>query len=331
MRTARQVIVVLLVTGILAYGQGNTFDKIRYNGGTIKTNVSPKNWDNRLTVSSGEITLQLKDGQVLRIDPNRVSSLSYGQEARRRMSTVIGLYMFLGPFALLGWFKSRYHFVGIEFTTEEGKKSAVLLQAGKDNYRAVLMALRGATGAPIAVAEEDRKFVPMGVEVVTAKGSEETSSQPEEEETPTVPTPAAAVAPETASVVLKSTPSEAEVMVDGKYVGNTTSTLLLEPGEHTITVRKVGFTTWQRTMTASAGGNVTIHAPLEPEAKALRLDQLIGLLAGGVPETRLIQLVKERGVDFPPNDASEQSLRGAGAGDTLIQAIREANSSSPLR
>lgn len=34
------------------------------------------------------------------------------------------------------------------------------------------MALRGATGAPIAVAEEDRKYVPTGVEVVKSDEKE---------------------------------------------------------------------------------------------------------------------------------------------------------------
>jgi hypothetical protein len=132
-------------------------------------------------------------------------------------------------------------------------------------------------------------------------------------------------AEEPCTLIVKSDPQGAEILVDGRYLGNTTSTLRLAAGEHTIAVRKAGFVSWQRKMTASAGGNVTIDASLKAAMKALRLDQLTGLLSEGVPEARLVQLVKERGVDFPLNNASEQRLRGAGAGDILIQAIRDAN------
>lgn len=51
-----------------------------------------------------------------------------------------------------------------------------MLQADKDNYRGVLMALRGVTGAPVAVSDEERKYVPTGIETVTPekdKGKDE--------------------------------------------------------------------------------------------------------------------------------------------------------------
>jgi hypothetical protein len=328
---AFQLVAVVLSAAILAYSQGNSFDKIRYNGGTIQTKVDPKDWGNHLTVTSEEIRLDLKDGQKLTIDPKRVYGLSYGQEAHRRVGTMIALGVLLAPLALFGLFhKTRLHFVGIEFTTEEGNKSGVLLQAHKDNYRAVLTALRGATGAPIAVAEEDRKFVPVGVEVVTAETTEETPSQPEEAP-PAAPAPAAAapapaapVAPETTSVVLKSNPSGAEVTVDGRYMGSTPSTLKLPAGDHIISILKPGFETWQRTISVVPGGEVTIDATLNVHSKALQVDDIAELLSGGVPETRLVQLVKERGVGFAVNAETEQKLREAGATDALMQAISQA-------
>lgn len=144
------------------YGQGNMFKDIRYNGGTIHTKVDPKDWGNYLTISSEQINLTLKDGQVLNINPKKVTALSYGQEAHRRVGTMIALGIVLAPLALFGLFhKTRLHFVGIEFSTEEGKSSGVLLQAHKDNYRAVMMALKGATGAPITISDEDRKYLPV--------------------------------------------------------------------------------------------------------------------------------------------------------------------------
>lgn len=68
---------------------------------------------------------------------------------------------------------------------------------------------------------------------------------------------------ELSTVIVKSTPDGADIVVDGKYVGNTPSTIRLTPGDHAISVEKTGFKNWQRTMTASSGGIVTVDATLE--------------------------------------------------------------------
>ncbi len=73
----------------------------------------------------------------------------------------------------------------------------------------------------------------------------------------------AAQTSEPSTAVVKSTPDGADISVDGKYVGSTPSTLRLAPGEHTIAVEKSGFKPWQRTMTVSSGGTITIDATLE--------------------------------------------------------------------
>ena len=65
------------------------------------------------------------------------------------------------------------------------------------------------------------------------------------------------------SVVIKSTPDGAEITIDGKFVGTTPSTLQLTSGEHTIIVGKSGFKPWQRVITLSNNGNVTVDAALE--------------------------------------------------------------------
>jgi len=65
-----------------------------------------------------------------------------------------------------------------------------------------------------------------------------------------------------ASVVIKSTPPGADINVDGKFMGNTPSTILLDAGEHLVLVDKEGFKPWQRTMTVSPGGSLTIDATL---------------------------------------------------------------------
>lgn len=278
MKICRTVLPILLIVAILAYARGNEFDMIRYNGGTLKTDVSPKDWGNRLTVTSGEIMLELKDGQKITVDPKRVTTLSYGQEAHRRVGTMVALGILVAPLTLFGLFhKTRLHFVGIEYTTADGKRAGLLLQAHKNNYRAVLMALRGVTGAPVAVAEEDRKYVPTGVEAAIAESSGRVSSQavlspsaqpattaPLATQPVVTPAPSSPVASEDlCTVLLKSAPEGADIYLDGKFVGNTPSTVRLPPGDHIVTIEKPGFKQWLRNLTVIPGASITIDATLE--------------------------------------------------------------------
>lgn len=68
---------------------------------------------------------------------------------------------------------------------------------------------------------------------------------------------------DSSSVSIKSAPAGAEITIDGKFVGSTPSTLSLKAGEHTISVVKSGYNSWQRTMTVEAGGTITLDAALE--------------------------------------------------------------------
>ena len=174
---------IALSISILTYGQGNSFNRIRYNGGSVASTVKSDDWHNTLVVTSEEITLKLKDGKIEKIDPKRVTGLSYGQEAHRRVGTMIALAVLLAPLALFGLFhKTRLHYVGIEYTTPDDKKGGVLLQADKDNYKGVLMALRGVTGAAVAVAAEERKYVPTGIETITPADPGKDKEKPKEKE-----------------------------------------------------------------------------------------------------------------------------------------------------
>jgi hypothetical protein len=66
-----------------------------------------------------------------------------------------------------------------------------------------------------------------------------------------------------ATVLVKSSPDASDITIDGKFVGSTTSTLHLAPGEHTILIEKSGFKPWQRTISVSSNGSVTVDATLE--------------------------------------------------------------------
>jgi len=65
------------------------------------------------------------------------------------------------------------------------------------------------------------------------------------------------------SVSIKSEPAGAEITIDGKFIGTTPSSVQLKPGEHTVLIEKVGFKSWQKTMTVSAGGFVSLDATLD--------------------------------------------------------------------
>jgi hypothetical protein len=79
---------------------------------------------------------------------------------------------------------------------------------------------------------------------------------------PAVP-PAPNAAPAQASLSVDSTPSGADIEIDGGFVGNTPSTLSLAPGSHTVNVKKKGFVPWTRTLNVT-GGSVHLNAELDP-------------------------------------------------------------------
>jgi antitoxin (DNA-binding transcriptional repressor) of toxin-antitoxin stability system len=71
------------------------------------------------------------------------------------------------------------------------------------------------------------------------------------------------VDPEFSSVTIKSIPFGAEISIDGKFAGNTPSTVRLKSGDHKISIKQAGYALWERTITLSAGGNITVNATLE--------------------------------------------------------------------
>jgi len=249
MKTIRWLLVFLLCCSLMAEGQGNSFNRVRYNGGTLQTSVDPEDWNNTLTVTSDLITFTLKDGQVLQIKPSKVTGLGYGQEAHRRVGTMIALGILVAPVALFGLLhKTRKHFVSIEFETPDGKKSALLLQADKDNYRALLVALKGVTGVPVSVSEEEAKYVPTGVD--TNKVKEPESEEKEES------------SGEKTTCKITSTPDGADVYVDDAFVGNTPAQLKLSQGKHHVRVVMKGYEEWSRNIDIPAGSEITLNASL---------------------------------------------------------------------
>jgi len=101
----KKLLAFILCCTVFAYAQGNTFTKVRYNGGSVASKVDPKDWDNKLTVTADSITLETKDNVKVDIPPKSVTALSYGQEAHRRVGTMVALAILIAPVALFGLFQ----------------------------------------------------------------------------------------------------------------------------------------------------------------------------------------------------------------------------------
>lgn len=72
-------------------------------------------------------------------------------------------------------------------------------------------------------------------------------------------------AAQSASVDLSSNPSGADIEIDGKFMGNTPSSIPVPSGDHAVKISKPGFATWERTITVS-GGTIKVSAELQPTA-----------------------------------------------------------------
>lgn len=125
-------------------------------------------------------------------------------------------------------------------------------------------------GRLIPVGQEDAKSALLklkpadGKQAAGPEASAQSQPPPPASDSSQVPTPVeSSAAMQPASVTVKSNPPGADINVDGKFMGDTPSTIQLAPGEHQISVEKEGLRPWQRTMTVSAGGSVTIDATLE--------------------------------------------------------------------
>jgi hypothetical protein len=70
-------------------------------------------------------------------------------------------------------------------------------------------------------------------------------------------------------VAVTSNPAGADIEVDGAFVGDTPSTITVSAGDHTISLKKPGFTTWKRTMKVG-GGKIQITADLQASGETTK-------------------------------------------------------------
>jgi hypothetical protein len=71
------------------------------------------------------------------------------------------------------------------------------------------------------------------------------------------------VVPASAKLQIDSSPSGADIELDGSYVGSTPSGIQATEGDHTVIVRKPGFKNWERKLKVTGGNSVQLSAELE--------------------------------------------------------------------
>jgi hypothetical protein len=268
----------LLATYALA--EGSTWDRVRYCGGTIQSDIDPSDWNNHLSVSSEQIVLVLNDGTKIEIPAKSVTGLSYGQQAHGRISAVakVKVQSSESESVIFGLRRTRLHFIGIEYRPPDGKSSGLLLQGNKDNYRAILKALEEATGASVASLEKDREYLAETPAAKPVKEAKPPAPKPVDKPKPVAtksvdqpkkPVPAANAATgkptKTGTLSISSSPKIANVTVDGVAMGNTPSSLKLPPGQHSIAVSLGGYKDWVTSVTVEAGSTVSVRADLEKQ------------------------------------------------------------------
>jgi len=76
---------------------------------------------------------------------------------------------------------------------------------------------------------------------------------------------ASAVTVTSALIDISSTPSGADIEVDGKFVGSTPSSISLAPDDHDVVVKKAGFSAWEKKLSVSPG-HISLAAELAAES-----------------------------------------------------------------
>jgi hypothetical protein len=121
--------------------------------------------------------------------------------------------------------------------------------------------------------DKDSAYIPLLDQNGTHSGEEKlrilsAEAAEAKKETPPAPAPQVQQVAESNATKLSiaSTPAGADIEVDGGFVGNTPSTIDVAAGEHSITVSKNGYKSWERKLKTN-GGNVNLNVELEPQAK----------------------------------------------------------------
>jgi hypothetical protein len=120
------------------------------------------------------------------------------------------------------------------------------------------------------VASNETESRPVPVSAVATEPAPTPHSAPAAQNSPAPPHEAATGGPrekteEKVKCNFTSTPSGAEITLDGKYVGSTPSEIALNAGTHAVVFSMPGFVEWKRDLTVSAGSELTVSGILQKQ------------------------------------------------------------------
>ena len=210
--------------------------QITYAGGSLP-NVKPGS-GLRLFIDGPNLRLVSHSNEIFSLPSKSITELTYGQEIHRRIGTAAAVAVVsLGVGAIVAFSKSKKHYIGLSWN-DAGNSGGLVFQAGKDEYRGLLLALEAVSGK--RVSEGDGSA---GVQ--TMQGSSSNAG----------------------IFTFASVPSGAEVFLDNTSVGATpTRGVQIPTGPHTLAVRKPGYQEWVRQVTIEPGEQHAVTAELKVEA-----------------------------------------------------------------
>lgn len=148
-RDLAAILVLLLSLTCVAKAADLSWNKIRYQAGTIDAKVNPFDWNTTLKVLPTGIEMVFEGRKRVAIEGRNIIALSCGDAAYRRVNDLL-VTTSSKPVPLFGILRnSKDHLVGIEFRDERGIKGAVLLMVHKDSYNDLLRSLSSLTGQTV--------------------------------------------------------------------------------------------------------------------------------------------------------------------------------------
>lgn len=110
--------------------------------------------------------------------------------------------------------------------------------------------------------------IPKGTEITAYINGDTRLDEAKFQTAKTEPITAAQALADTAMTLvdITSTPSGADIEIDGKFIGSTPSSIKISTGDHEIVVKKSGFAVWDRKMSVPSG-HINLSADLAPESK----------------------------------------------------------------
>lgn len=157
--THRAIYVLLAVLLACSPGlyAGIPSDKSMYVGGTVKS--IPEKVIGTLSTGDETILSFRWEGGEWRIPYEKVTSLSYGQHAGRRVGATIAwgvTTLGIGALPLL-FSKKRRHYLTVEYTDEQGQAQAAIFEVGKNAIRVALKTLEVRTGRKVEYEDEEAR------------------------------------------------------------------------------------------------------------------------------------------------------------------------------